>query len=69
MESAFRESGLDSSDMGSMLSEMHNNPAAFQQRMRDEFRHMPPDEQERMLDSLASTGIASRAWWERYLRG
>ena len=23
----------------------------------------------RMLDALASTGLASRAWWERYLRG
>ena len=64
--------GFDASQMGDMLSAMQGlqgNPQALQQRMRDEFRHMSPDEQSRLLDTLAATGMASRAWWERFFRG
>ena len=61
--------GLDSREMLDLLSQARANPQVLQQRMREEFRHMPPDEQERMLDALAQTGMASRAWWERFLRG
>ena len=61
--------GLDASEMTRLLDEARTNPYALQQRMRDEFRHMPADEQERMLDALAASGMASRAWWERFLRG
>ena len=60
---------FDASDMGDLLAEVGSNPQALQDRMREEFRHMSPDEQNRMLDALASTGMASRAWWERFLRG
>ena len=62
-------------DMGSMgelhqmFADMQRNPQAMQQRMKDEFRRMAPEEQNRLLDALASTGMASRAWWERFLRG
>lgn len=59
----------DLGDFQQMFAEMQRNPQAMQQRMKDEFRHMSPDEQNRMLDALASTGMASRAWWERFLRG
>lgn len=62
-------SGLDSQELSRLLSDAQDNPQALQQRMREEFRHMPHDEQERMLDQLASMGMASRAWWERFLRG
>lgn len=58
-----------SGDMADMLADMQKNPQAMQQRMKDEFRRMSPDEQNRLLDMLASTGMASRAWWERFLRG
>ena len=51
------------------LSQMRSNPTAFLRLVRDEFRGMPYEEQERMLDQLASTGMATRAWWERWLRG
>lgn len=61
--------GLDASEMMRLLEEARANPQALQQRMRDEFKHLPHDEQERMLDALASSGMASRAWWERFLRG
>ena len=61
--------GLDSSEMGKLLGEAGSNPEAFQRRMREEFRHMSPEEQNRLLDALAATGAASRAWWERFLRG
>lgn len=63
---------IDPSEMGDLLSAMQDlqgDPQALQQRMRDEFRHMSPDEQSRLLDALASSGMASRAWWERFLRG
>lgn len=61
--------GGDMGDMGRMFAEMQRNPQAMQQRMKDEFRHMSPDEQNHLLDMLASTGMASRAWWERFFRG
>ena len=61
--------GFDPSAMGELFSEAQRNPQAIQQRMRDEFAHMSPEEQNRMLDTLASSGLASRAWWERFLRG
>ncbi len=61
--------GLDATEMLDLLSQARTNPQALQQRMREEFRHMPHDEQERMLDALAQSGLASRAWWERFLRG
>lgn len=55
--------------MQDMMAEMQRNPQAMQQRMRDEFKHMSPDEQNQMLDMLAQLGMGSRAWWERFLRG
>ena len=61
--------GLGDADMSDLLADIQRNPQALQQRMRDEFRHMSSDEQNRMLDALAATGMASRAWWERFLRG
>ena len=56
-------------DLQSQFSDMQRNPQAMQQRMKEEFRRMGPDEQDRLLDMLASTGMASRAWWEKFLRG
>ena len=61
--------GFDSAQMAALLSEARTNPQALQNRMRQEFRLMPKDEQEQLLDALAASGMASRAWWERFLRG
>ena len=61
--------GFDPAEMNELMTEAQRNPQAMQQRMRDEFQHMTPDEQNRMLDALASSGVASRAWWEKFLRG
>lgn len=61
--------GLDGIQMASLLEEARSNPQALQTRMRLEFSHMPKDEQEQLLDALAASGMASRAWWERFLRG
>ena len=55
--------------MADLFADAQRNPEAIQQRMKDEFRHMSSEEQNRMLDMLASTGLASREWWERFLRG
>ena len=60
---------LAGAGFGDVFAEMQRNPQALEQRMKDEFRHMSPDEQNQLLDMLAGTGIASRAWWERFLRG
>ena len=56
-------------DMGKLMEEARRDPQSFQRGMRDEFRRLPPDEQNRLLDALASTGIAPRSWWEAFLRG
>jgi len=62
-------SNLDSSELQDLLSQAQTNPQVFQQRMKEEFRHLTPDEQSRMLDALAATGMATREWWERFFRG
>ena len=61
--------GLDSVELQNLLSQAQTNPQAFQQRMKEEFRHLSPDEQSQMLDALAATGMATREWWERFFRG
>lgn len=60
---------LGSGEMSEMLNQLQGNPQLMQQRMKEEFRRMSPDEQDNLLDMLASTGMASREWWEKFLRG
>lgn len=60
---------MGSGEAAELFADAQRDPQALQQRMKEEFRHMNPDEQDRLLDMLASTGMASRAWWERFLRG
>ena len=60
---------MQGDEMADLFGELQRNPQVFEQRMKEEFRHMSPEEQNSMLDMLASTGMASRAWWERFLRG
>ena len=57
------------SQMQETLSMMQSNPAQFQAQMREEFAMLPRQQQDAMLDMLASSGMASREWWERFLRG
>ena len=61
--------GMDAREMQELMSQMQANPQAMQQRMKEEFRHLSSDEQNKMLDALASTGMATREWWERFFRG
>lgn len=61
--------GVDAREMQDLLAQAQANPQLLQQRMKDEFRHLSPDEQDQMLDALAATGMATREWWERFLRG
>lgn len=56
-------------DLANLFADAQGNPQALQQRLREEFRHMSPEEQNQLLDMLASSGMASRSWWERFLRG
>lgn len=61
--------GLDASDLQRLLGEAQRNPQAFQAQMKESFKYMSPAEQDKMLDMLAATGMATREWWERFLRG
>ncbi len=65
----FDPAAIDPQEAAKLFAEMQRNPEAMQKRLRDEFRHLSPDEQNRMLDALAGLGLASRAWWERFFRG
>ena len=58
---------LDAGEMRELMAQAQSNPQAIQQRMREEFRHLSPAEQDQMLDMLASTGMATREWWKRFL--
>ncbi|ACU95016.1 hypothetical protein Ccur_13400 [Cryptobacterium curtum DSM 15641] len=64
--------GIDQSALAEMqqaFATLQSDPARFQQMMRSEFAAMSAESQEGLLDMLASIGVASRAWWERFLRG
>ncbi len=65
----FDPASLDGEEVAKLFAEMQQNPQAMQTRLREEFRHLSSEEQNRLLDALASSGTASRAWWERFLRG
>ncbi len=60
---------FDMGDLQRAMADMQANPQRMQELMRSEFRSMPPDQQNAMLDLLSSTGLATREWWERFLRG
>lgn len=55
--------------MNQAFASMAQNPNAFMDSVRDEFRTLSPDEQRQLLDMLGTSGIQSRDWWERFLRG
>lgn len=61
--------GLDAADLQRFMAQAQQNPQAFQQQMKESFKYMLPAEQDKMLDMLAATGMATREWWERFLRG
>ena len=45
------------------------DPAVLQQRLKDEFKHMSPEEQNQMIDMLVQSGMGTRDFWERFFRG
>ena len=55
--------------MQETLNMMQNDPAQFTAQMREEFAQLPRQQQDAMLDMLAASGMGSREWWERFLRG
>ena len=66
------EGGPDASMMAEIqqsMAELQANPGLFQQQLKEEFKMLPREQQDSMLDMLSSTGIAPRDWWERFLRG
>ena len=66
------EGGPDASliaEMQQAMADLQAHPERFQQQLKEEFLSLPPDAQNSMLDMLASTGMGSRDWWERFLRG
>lgn len=60
---------IDPVEAQSFMLEFQRNPQAMQGRLKQEFKQLPPDQQEQMLDALTSLGFASRAWWEQFFRG
>ncbi len=72
LEGLLPEGGLEGfslEEFQRMFAEASANPAEFSERLRSEFRSLPPDEREELLDALAAMGMASRAWWENFLGG
>ena len=60
---------LGSGEAREMMDQMQRNPQVFERRMKEEFRRMSPDEQNRLIDTLVATGMGDRAFWERFFRG
>ncbi len=68
----FGQGGMDPqmmAQMQTMMSQMQSNPEMIADQMRMGFHDLPIDQQNQLLDMLASTGTASREWWENFLRG
>lgn len=55
-------------DLSSSADLANLDQAEIQQRMKDEFRHMTPDEQRQLIDTLVQMGTGSRDFWERFFR-
>lgn len=55
--------------MQEQFAQMQQNPSAFAAQMKDEFRHLPREQQNIMLDMLASSGLGTREWWKRFFLG
>lgn len=60
---------LGAGELREVIDQMQRNPQEMEKRMKDEFRRMSPDEQNRMIDMLVSSGMGSREFWERFFRG
>lgn len=56
-------------EMQRAMADLQAHPEKFQQQLKEEFRMLPREQQDNMLDMLASTGMGTREWWERFLRG
>lgn len=56
-------------EMQQAWAQMQQNPAAFTQQMREEFRRLPADQQNMLIDMMASSGMGTREWWEQFFRG
>lgn len=56
-------------EMQRAMADLQAHPEKFQQQIKEEFKMLPREQQDSMLDMLASTGMGSREWWERFLRG
>ena len=50
---------MDMADLQGAIADMRANPQRMQELLRSEFRSMPADQQDVMLDLLASTGFAT----------
>lgn len=55
--------------MQEAMNQLRDNPQAFQERLRSEFRSLSPEQQNELLNMLGSTGMVSREWWENFFRG
>lgn len=51
------------------MNQLRDNPQAFQERLRSEFKSLSTEQQNELLNMLGSTGMVSREWWENFFRG
>lgn len=63
---SFDFDAIDGEEAARLFAEMQRNPEVMKRKLREEFRHLSPEEKNGMLDALAKMGFASRAWWERF---
>lgn len=67
MGSSGAGAGLEEFQM--VMRDIQQNPQRMQEMMRSEFRNMPAEQRNALLDMLAATGLGSRDWWERFFLG
>ena len=53
-------------EMQQAMAELQNNPERFAAQLKEEFRHLPPEMQNNLLDMLAASGMGDRDYWRRF---
>ena len=68
LSSAALRDMMGAGELSEMMSHLQQNPQALQQRMKEEYRHMSPEEQRHLIDMLSQSGMGDRAFWEDFFR-
>ena len=57
---------MGAGELSEMMSQLQQNPQVLQERMKEEYRRMSPDERRQLIDMLVASGMGDRGFWEDF---